>query len=88
MPRAYVYILRCADDTLYTGYTVNLERRVQEHQRGRGGRYTRARTPVALVYAEAFRTRRAAIQREVAIKRLSRARKLKLVGSKPRRKMS
>ena len=77
--RAFVYILRCADGTLYTGYTIDLERRIQQHQSGRGARYTRTRIPVELVYSKSFRTRRAAMQREVEIKRYSRPRKMKLV---------
>lgn len=79
--RAFVYILCCADGTLYTGFTTDLERRVNEHQRGRGGRYTRIRTPIALVYFEALGTRRAAMKREIAIKRLSRPQKQKLIAS-------
>jgi putative endonuclease len=80
--RAFVYILRCADGTLYTGYTIDLERRVRQHQSGRGGKYTRIRTPVELIYSESFRTRRAAMQREIHIKHMPRARKLKLVTGK------
>src|SRR5919202_6906411 len=82
--RAFVYILRCSDGTFYTGYTLDLERRLSMHQRGRGAKYTRTRTPVELVHTEAFRTRRAAMRREVVIKRMSRARKLELFQSTPR----
>ena len=78
-PRAFVYILRCSDGTYYTGYTTDIPRRVNEHQHRRGGRYTRARAPVELVYSEALRTRRAAMQREIQIKRLSRKQKIKLI---------
>ncbi len=77
--RAFVYILRCADGSLYTGYTIDLERRLKEHQKGRGGRYTRTHLPVEMVYSESCRNRREAMQREVAIKRLPRARKLALI---------
>ncbi len=77
--RAFVYILRCADDSLYTGYTLDLERRLKQHQSGNGGKYTRTHLPVELVYSESFRTRREAMQREVAIKRLPRKKKLALI---------
>jgi len=76
---AFVYILRCADDTLYTGWTFDLARRVQTHQLGRGARYTRTRLPVALIYHERLSSRRAAMVRERAIKKMSRARKLALI---------
>jgi putative endonuclease len=79
MPRsAFVYMLRCADNTIYTGWTLDVERRVQTHQKGNGARYTRARRPVALIYSERLSSRRAAMRREIAIKRMSRQRKLKL----------
>ncbi len=74
-----VYMLRCQDGTLYTGATNNLERRVATHNRGRGAAYTRARLPVTLVYAEPAADRSAALRREAALKRLSRAQKLRLV---------
>ncbi len=83
--RAFVYILRCSDGTLYTGYTTDLARRVRQHASGHGGKYTRVRTPVELVYSEAFRTRRQAMQREAEIKRLPRAKKIQLVNSSPGR---
>ena len=57
----YTYILRCGDGTLYTGWTNDLEKRVAAHQAGRGGKYTRAHGPVALVYSEAHDTREAAM---------------------------
>src|SRR5438876_7451519 len=79
--RAFIYILRCADGTFYTGYTVDLTRRLAAHQRGRGARYTRTRTPVELVYSESFRTRRRAMQREIVIKRLPRTKKVLLIQS-------
>ncbi|HET9552302.1 MAG TPA: GIY-YIG nuclease family protein [Anaeromyxobacteraceae bacterium] len=74
-----VYLLRCADGSLYTGATNDLDRRVAAHAAGRGARYTRSRLPVALVYEERVRGRGAALRREAAIKRLSRAAKLALV---------
>ena len=73
------YILRCADGSLYTGWTNNLEKRLRAHNGGTGGKYTRARRPVKLVYAEQFDTRQEAMSREWHIKRLSRAEKLQLI---------
>lgn len=75
-----VYIVRCADDTLYTGWTTNLERRLQAHNSGQGAKYTRSRRPVELVYSEPQPSRSAARQREAAIKRLNRRQKLALIG--------
>jgi putative endonuclease len=75
---AFVYLLRCADGTIYTGWTFDVGRRVQAHQQGRGGRYTRARRPVELIYHERLPSRRAAMRREVQVKRMSRKRKLAL----------
>lgn len=72
----YCYIVECADGTLYTGWTTNLERRVAEHNAGRGGRYTRLRRPVKLVYSERLPNRSAAMRREAAIKRMNRRAKL------------
>jgi len=76
---AVVYILQCADGTLYTGWTTDLERRLRAHDSGQGARYTRGRRPVRLVYQEEQLTRSAAQRREAAIRRLSRADKLKLI---------
>lgn len=78
----YVYILRCADDTLYCGWTTDLRARIATHNRGRGAKYTRSRRPVALLYYEAFDDRHDALSREWHIKRMERAEKLKLVGEK------
>jgi putative endonuclease len=75
----YVYVLRCADDTLYTGYTTDVERRVAEHDAGEGAKYTRGRTPVELVHVEAFDSRSAAMSREHEIKQLSRGAKESLL---------
>lgn len=76
----HIYILRCADDTLYTGVTTDLARRVSEHNESlKGAKYTRVRRPVLLVYSEAFENRSAACVREAAIKKLSREEKSKLV---------
>lgn len=79
----HVYVLECADGTLYTGYTTDLERRVEEHDEGRGARYTRGRTPVELVHSESYDTRSAAMRREAEIKALRRRQKLELVAGGP-----
>jgi putative endonuclease len=76
----YVYVVECADGSLYTGYTTDVERRVGEHNAGDGAKYTRGRTPVEVVYVEAFGTRSAAMAREYEIKQLSRAGKERLIG--------
>lgn len=76
-----VYILRCAGGTLYTGVTTDVNRRVRQHNAGRGAAYTRAHRPVRLVYLERDHTRSGALIREAAIKRLSRDRKTALVRS-------
>ncbi len=77
----YVYILRCADGSLYTGVTTNTERRVKEHNQNDrlGAKYTRVRRPVSLVYRESCSNRSAACKREAQIKALSRDAKLKLL---------
>ena len=77
----YVYVLSCADDTLYTGYTTDVARRVAEHDAGEGAKYTRGRTPVELVHAESFETKSAAMSREYEIKQLSRGEKDRLIES-------
>jgi putative endonuclease len=63
----FVYIVRCADGTLYTGYTRDVERRIAAHNRGRGAKYTSGRRPVVLVYHERFRSLGAALRREHAL---------------------
>ncbi|WP_053946870.1 GIY-YIG nuclease family protein [Halolamina sediminis] len=77
----YVYVLSCADDTLYTGYTTDVARRVAEHDAGEGAKYTRGRTPVEPVHVESFETKSAAMSREHEIKQLSRTEKERLVAS-------
>lgn len=76
---AYVYMLRCADGTLYTGWTSDLVRRVKAHNSGHGAKYTRTRTPVTLVYSEEAVDKPAALKREYAIKQLSHEQKEKLI---------
>ena len=75
----FVYLLRCADDTLYCGYTTDVARRVAVHNAGKGAKYTRSRLPVVCVYHEEFATRNEALAREAAIKNYSRAQKLALL---------
>ena len=75
----YVYILRCADDTLYTGITNHPERRLKAHNAGTASKYTRARRPVAMVYQEEVETKGDALRREMEIKAMSRCQKLRLI---------
>jgi putative endonuclease len=75
----WVYILKCDDGSFYTGYTTDVERRVREHDRGDGAKYTRGRTPVELVHRERFESKSAAMSREYEIKQLSQAEKEWLV---------
>ena len=75
----YVYLLRCADGTLYTGYTDDPVRRTKVHNAGKGAKYTRARLPVELVYQEACADKSAALRRAYEIKQLTRVQKLKLI---------
>ena len=81
MTRCYCYIVECADGTYYTGWALDPEKRVQVHNKGRGAKYTKTRRPVKLVYVEEQPDRKAAMKREIAIKRLRRAGKKKLVGN-------
>ena len=76
---AYTYIVRCADGSLYTGWTDDIERRLAAHNSGRGAKYTRTRLPVVLVHLETFSTKEEAMSREWHIKQLTRAQKLALV---------
>ena len=74
----YVYMLRCADDSLYTGVAAAVEKRFAAHKSGCGAKYTRSHPPVAIVYREMCADKGAALRREAAIKKLPRAEKLKL----------
>ena len=80
----YTYILRCADGSLYTGWTKDLARRLAAHNAGSGSRYTRSRRPVTLVYHEEVESWSAALRREAAIKKLTRREKLELVKGEKR----
>lgn len=76
----YVYILECADKTLYTGYTNNLDRRLKEHNySSKGASYTKNRRPVSIVYFEEYETQREAMRREAGLKKYRRKEKLKIV---------
>jgi len=76
----YVYIVRCKDGTLYTGYARDPQARVKVHNAGRGARYTSGRRPVRLVYAESFESVGDALRREIALKRRSRKQKEAMIG--------
>jgi putative endonuclease len=74
----FVYILWCADNTFYTGYTTNVEKRCVVHNKGKGAKYTRCRLPVCVVYSEEFESKSAALKREYQIKQLTRKQKQQL----------
>ena len=77
----FSYIVRCADGTLYCGYTCDPDRRISTHNSGRGAKYTRSRLPVRLVYLEKFETKSDAMKREAALKRLSHGEKERLAAA-------
>jgi putative endonuclease len=81
MPDAFVYMLRCADDSLYTGWSSDVQRRLGEHRSGRASRYTATRLPVELALVMPVADRRSALREEARIKRLDRAGKLALIAS-------
>lgn len=76
-----LYILRCADDSLYTGITNRLEERIKAHENGSGAKYTKGRGPFTLCYTEPCSDHSAALKREIAVKKLSRSEKLALAGN-------
>ena len=80
--RNVTYMLRCSDGTLYTGWTNNIEKRLEAHNAGKGGKYTRSHLPVELVYSEEAADKAQALRREAAVKRLCRREKLALIGEK------
>lgn len=86
MAAYYVYILRCADGTLYTGITDDVERRVAAHNSGKGAKYTRGRGPVVPVYREQCPDKPSALRREAAVKRLRRTEKLSLIAGQGAKK--
>ncbi|MFA5528973.1 MAG: GIY-YIG nuclease family protein [Peptostreptococcales bacterium] len=75
----YIYIIECQDKTLYTGYTTDIEKRIEMHNKGLGAKYTRGRGPVVLKYFEEFHSKNDALKREKAIQKLSRVQKLHLI---------
>lgn len=75
----YIYILRCADGTYYTGWTTDPARRLCTHNAGKGAKYTRSRLPVELVYSESFESKSLALKRECEIKKMSREEKAALI---------
>lgn len=79
MDKWFVYIVRCRDDSLYTGITTDLTRRMQQHNEGTGAKYTRSRRPVTLVYWEEVPSHSEALKREYAIKHLSREEKIHIL---------
>lgn len=79
MRKHYVYILECQDQTYYTGYTNDLDKRLRTHNAGKGAKYTRARLPVTLCYVKSFETKREAMRYEWSIKQLTRAQKQTLM---------
>lgn len=77
----FAYIVACRDDSLYTGVTNDLDKRLDAHNSGRGAKYTRSRSPVRLVHSERFRTKGRALSREARIRRLTREGKQRLIGA-------
>ena len=75
----YVYIIICRDQTFYIGYTNDLDKRIKVHNKGLGAKYTRGRTPVKLLYYEVYDDKSKALKREIALKKLSRKQKEKLI---------
>ncbi|MEY9973904.1 putative endonuclease [Lysinibacillus sp. RC46] len=76
----YFYVLECADQSFYAGYTNNVDRRVDVHNAGKGAKYTRARGPVECIYVEEFDTKQEAMRAEYAFKQLTRKQKMKYIG--------
>ena len=74
--KAYMYVVECADGTLYTGYTTNVEKRIKTHNSGKGAKYTRSRLPVKLIYQESFDSKEAAMSAESYFKQKTRQQKL------------
>ncbi|ERS92306.1 MULTISPECIES: GIY-YIG nuclease family protein [Staphylococcus] len=75
----YIYIVRCKDGTLYTGYTNNVQARIEKHNAGKGAKYTKTRRPVVLLYQEGYETKSEAMKREYEIKTFTRTQKLQLI---------
>ncbi|UDI79143.1 GIY-YIG nuclease family protein [Staphylococcus taiwanensis] len=82
MDKHYVYIVKCKDNTLYTGYAKDVEARIAKHNAGKGAKYTKIRRPVVLVYQETFTSKSEAMRREYEIKTFTREQKLKMIEGK------
>ena len=78
----YTYIVRCRDNTFYTGWTTNIEKRIEVHNSGKGAKYTKSRRPVELVYFEEFNTKVEAMRREYEINQMTRKKKEKFIGER------
>ena len=78
----YLYMLRCGDDSLYTGITTDVKKRLDQHRIGKGAKYTRGRGPLELVYSECCGSHSAALKRELEIKKLTKEQKLSLISPK------
>lgn len=78
----YTYIVECRDGSLYTGWTNDIEKRIEAHNAGKGAKYTKSRRPVTLVYYEEFATKEEAMRREYAIKHMNRKEKEKVIGDR------
>jgi putative endonuclease len=83
MKKAYTYLVECSDGSLYCGWTNDLDKRISDHNAGKGAKYTKPRLPVKLVYFEAFDTKEEAMSREWHIKQMPREKKLKLISDFP-----
>lgn len=81
----FVYMLQCRDNSFYTGYTNDINKRLSVHNGGKASKYTRTRLPVKIVYVEEFATKSEAMKREIEIKKLTRAKKEQLVQTSPNR---
>ena len=77
----YTYIVECSDGSLYTGWTNDLEKRIEAHNDGKGAKYTKSRRPVVLAYYEEFQTREEAMRREWEIKQMSRQKKMRMISA-------
>ncbi len=82
MKRYYVYLLRCVDDTLYCGYTTDVQKRWKAHNDGKGAKYTKSRRPVEVAYVEACESKSDALKRECAVKRMTREQKIQMIREK------
>jgi putative endonuclease len=75
----YFYLLKCSDDSIYAGISIDLEKRLNSHNSGKGAKYTRSRLPVEIVYSEQLENKSTALKREIEVKKWSRVKKLKLI---------